>query len=103
MKSTWWKIGDHNAICDRCGFKFKASELKETWDGFFVCKDDWEPRHPLDFVQPVRVEPVLPWSRPERTDVFVDANYCTPSGKQGLANYGQAGCATVGVDLGYRD
>ena len=29
--------GDWNAICDRCGFKFKASELKKTWDNLYVC------------------------------------------------------------------
>lgn len=103
MRNTWYKTGDWNSICDVCGFKFKASELKERWDGMRVCKDDWEPRHPLDLVPPIRPEPVLPWTRPEATDVFVDANYCTPQGKQAISNYGTAGCAIVGVDLGLRD
>ena len=25
--------GQWNAICDRCGFKFKSSELKKDWQG----------------------------------------------------------------------
>jgi len=40
---------EYNTICDVCGFKFKASELKQRWDGPMVCKDDWEPRNILDF------------------------------------------------------
>lgn len=34
-----------------CGFTFKASELKKDWRGLFLCKDDFEQRHPLDFVR----------------------------------------------------
>lgn len=40
--------GDNNCVCEICGFKFKASDLTERWDGKIVCADDWEPRHPLD-------------------------------------------------------
>lgn len=43
--------GTWNAICDTCGQKFKAKDLRMTWDGFFVCEDCWEPRHPQDFVK----------------------------------------------------
>ena len=102
MRNTWYKPGDWSAICDVCGFKFKASELKKRWDGMYVCKDDFETRHPSDFVHPIRPEPILPWTRPEQTDVFVDANYCTPEGRQGVAGYGQANCAIAGFDIGLR-
>lgn len=61
-------IGDWNAQCDRCGFKFKASDLKKTWDGLYVCKDDWEPRHPMDFLKGRKDDPSVPWSRPESSD-----------------------------------
>ena len=44
--------GQYNGICDLCGRKRKASELKMTWDNFFVCADTcWQPRHPQDFVE----------------------------------------------------
>lgn len=46
-----YKPGDHLAVCDRCGFTLLASEMKKTWDGLFVCPEDWEPRHPQDFVR----------------------------------------------------
>ena len=43
--------GTWNALCDECGFKFKATDLRMRWDGMFVCSKDWEPQHPQDFVR----------------------------------------------------
>ena len=34
------------AICDRCGFQYKYSALKEEWTGFRVCNECFEPKHP---------------------------------------------------------
>jgi hypothetical protein len=34
------------ALCDRCSFEFKLSELKEEWTGFKVCSECYEPKHP---------------------------------------------------------
>ena len=62
--------GDYNAICDRCGFKFKASEMKMTWDNLFVCGPDWEPRQPQDFVRGVRDNQLVSIPRPEGPDTF---------------------------------
>ena len=50
-RADYLRDGDWNAICDECGKKFKASQLKLRWDGFMVCQRDWEPRHPQDFVR----------------------------------------------------
>ena len=66
-----------------------------------VCKDDWEARHPEEFIRPIPDQQKLPWTRPEGSD-NVTATVCTPTGRQGLAGYGTAGCAIVGLDLGYR-
>lgn len=43
--------GTYSAICDECGFKFKATDLRMRWDNMFVCSKCWEPRHPQDFVR----------------------------------------------------
>ena len=102
MRSTWWKKGDYNAICDECGFKFKASELKERYDGMRVCSDDWEPRHPSEKTIPVRGPNKLPWTRPEATDTFINEAICTPITRQGVADYGTADCAAADYDLGNR-
>lgn len=62
------KLGDWNAICDRCGFKFKASELKPSWDNLMVCEECWEPRHPSDFYRGIQSNQSVPWTRPEQDD-----------------------------------
>lgn len=77
MERDEFILGDSNAICDVCGFKHKQSQLRKRWDGAMVCKADWEPRHPQDFVK----------ARPERNNVknarpgaeprFVEANEIT--------------------------
>lgn len=56
---------EYNAICDVCGFKFKASMLKKRWDGYMVCKHDYETRHSLDFYTTRNDAHLLPWTRPD--------------------------------------
>ena len=51
-------LGGYNAICDVCGFKFKASELRRRWDGAMVDQACFESRHPQDFIR------VIPDQRP---------------------------------------
>ena len=58
-------LGDWNALCDVCGFKFKSCDLKKRWDGLYVCKEDWEPRHESDFYKAPKEDPSTPWQRPE--------------------------------------
>lgn len=105
--ADYYKAGDNNCICDRCGFKYKASELKRTWDGLWVCSKDWEPRHPQDFVRGVEDYQRARISRPEGPDVFVPLGVdggdspdipdgCTLSGITGIAGMGIAGCMVAG-------
>lgn len=97
MKKTFWKDGDYSAICDVCGFKFKASKLKERWDGLKVCKEDWEVRHPQEFLRVIPESNKLNWTRPEPEDTFVVI--CTLFNVQGIAGIGVAGCARAGYIL----
>ena len=75
MSTNYYKSGAWNAICDVCGFKFKSDQLRKRWDGFMVCAPDWESRHPADFLPPPATPRVLPWTRPEPTDVFISVTY----------------------------
>jgi hypothetical protein len=69
--STYYKHGSWNAICDICGFKFKAEDLRERWDGLRVCKQDFEFRHPQEKRRPTIDVQSVPWTRPETPDVFL--------------------------------
>lgn len=66
-----YREGDWNIICDRCGFKIKASQSKLEWDNLRVCKRCWEPRHPQEFARPLRDDQKVPFTRPEQEDEFV--------------------------------
>jgi hypothetical protein len=88
--------GDFKAICDVCGRLFKGSQLIQRWDGVRVCSEDFEVRHPQDFVRGVPDFQVPPFTRPETQDNFILPNglICPSlSSKAGLAT---AGCATAG-------
>lgn len=45
-----------NAICDRCGFKFRLGQLRKEWTNLMVCSgpetnDCWDPRHPQEYLR----------------------------------------------------
>jgi hypothetical protein len=55
------------AICDRCGFQYKYTELKEEWTGFRVCNECFEPKHPqLEPPRHVSDPEGLRFARPNR-------------------------------------
>ena len=61
-------LGDYNALCDVCGFKFKSCDLKKRWDGYMVCKEDWESRHPSDFFRAPKEDTSVPWTRTDAAE-----------------------------------
>ena len=67
LNNTYDK-GAWKAICDQCGREFKSYLLTLRWDGLMVCKDDWETRHPQDFVRGVADKIVPAWTRPEQSE-----------------------------------
>lgn len=57
-------LGNWNAICDSCGRKYKALDLKRRWDGLMVCREDFEERHPSDFLRVQKEKINVEFSRP---------------------------------------
>jgi hypothetical protein len=90
-----FKSYEYNALCDVCGFKKKATDLRRRWDGFMVCKDDWEQRHPLDFYRTRNDTHLLPFIRSDNDGVSVAPTVlaCTLVTRQGRADTGVADCA----------
>lgn len=41
----------HKVVCDISGQDFYADEVRKNWRGLIVGLDNWEPRHPQDFVK----------------------------------------------------
>jgi hypothetical protein len=77
--ADYLRNGDWNAICDRCGCKFKFSQLKLEWDGLYVCTANgcWEPRQPQDYVKGVMDDMSVPVSRPDQPNVFIQDEIVT--------------------------
>lgn len=96
MSKDWnYKSGDWWVICDICGKKVKASDSKHRWDGYVVCKDDYENRHPQDFIRAKMDRIQVPFTRPRPTDTFAPA--C--NGTTAIAGIAQAGCMVAGNSL----
>jgi hypothetical protein len=90
--ADYLELGDWNAACYQCGRKFKASQLKKHWQGYWVCAQHWEPRHPQDFVRSIVDNMMPPWVQPE-SDTFID--FCTPNGITAIVDYAVVDCAVV--------
>lgn len=79
-KQGYYKPGDNYCICDVCGMKTRASDIRKRWDNALVCKADYEERHPQELIR-VRGDDAVPVvQRPERTDTFIDVTDVTAEG-----------------------
>jgi len=65
--------GEYYMICDRCGFRRLASEMKKEWNGWWVCFDTcFEKKHPqYTPPKPLGESQKVPIHRPEPPDNFI--------------------------------
>jgi len=77
MKKNFFISGEWNITCDVCSKKIKAHEAKQRWDGFIVCPDDFEHRHPQDFVKAQTDKLTVPFQRPIPALLFTSISYIT--------------------------
>lgn len=70
--------GDFNVICDRSGFKCKASDTRLEWNGLRVYKGFWEPRQPQDKIRAFKDKQAVRNPRPDSTPIFVGVNEVQP-------------------------
>jgi hypothetical protein len=94
-----YKPGDWWVLCDVCSRKRYASQVKKRWDGLMVCEEDWETRHPQEFVRPINDQRPLPFVRPDNEGIeatlavdcsahyFVDVPYLIESSREIYKGY----------------
>lgn len=68
------------AICDRCGFRAKYTEIREEWNGSRVCPECYETKHPQ--LEPPKVRADAEALRNARPDIVE-----TPVSASDLAAY----------------
>ena len=74
-RADYYDEGGYNALCYECGRKRKASDLVKHWQGYYVCPEHWEARHPQDFVRGIKDIETPPWVQ--------DAGYTLSTGVLG--------------------
>lgn len=97
MPSNYFKSGEWNIICDVCGFKFKASEIKKRWDGLLVCTSDYELDHPQKYIRVREDGQSVPYIRDEPEDTFLYVCYIW--GASAFADLAEADCARADNEL----
>ena len=75
MAKNYFISGEWNLICDVCSVKYKAGKAKHRWDGFIVCPNCYEQRHPQDFVRTKQDKISVPFSRPIPQEIFIAVPY----------------------------
>ena len=63
--SSFFAKGEWNFTCDLCGRLEKSGRAQKTWDNHWVCMKHKEVRNPQDFLQAVKDDQTVPWSRVE--------------------------------------
>ena len=100
---NYYKAGEWNVTCDVCSRKIKSGQARKRWDGFIVCPEDYETRHPQDFVRARQDKITVPYTRPIPTLVYTNIPfippdpYCTFQGKQAIPGWGIPGCLIPGL------
>ncbi len=79
MNANYYKDGDWNVICQRTGFKVKASNSVKEWNNLIIRSHSWEIRHPQDFLRSKQDQPGIRDARPRPTTKFLTANEVTAS------------------------
>jgi hypothetical protein len=75
MSKNYFVSGEWNVTCDICSKKIKSSQAKQRWDGFIVCPEDYEQRHPQDFVKAKTDKVSVPFTRPIPAHIFTVIPY----------------------------
>lgn len=95
--SPGYQKGNHWIIDDVSGFAIRANDARKRWDNMWMESDDWEPRHPQDFVRARhdKIAPDAPVRPDDDGDEVFHSNLCP---MDAVACEAIAGCAIAGLD-----
>jgi hypothetical protein len=102
MPNNYFKSGEWNVWCMVCNRKIKSGTALKRWDGLIVCPDDYENRHPMDFLRSRQERISVPYTSDTSFDQFNGPTYpqypfCTAPGSSGEAGFAVAGCMRPGL------
>jgi hypothetical protein len=109
--ADYYSPGDHNVICDRTGYKVKASRTVKEWNGSRVRIESFEIRHPQDFLRDKVDRQKVADPRSEGTNTYLatnqafnalldpDAGSASASAEAGGGNTGDGAVTGLTADL----
>lgn len=102
MARNFFKSGEWNVYCMVCNRKMKAGKALKRWDGLIVCEDDYENRHPMDFLRARQERISVPFTSDTSFNQFDGPDYppypfCTAPGSSGVPSWAVSGCMRPGV------
>ena len=50
-RNPGWNPGGHWVECQRTGMTIRNQDAVKEWTGLIVAKEEWEPRHPQDYLK----------------------------------------------------
>src|SRR6266511_658596 len=88
--TNYFASGQHNILCDVCGFKFKSDQIRKRWDGLMVCAKDYELDHPSKYIRVRETGIAVPDIREENLNnmPYICYIYARPA----YADLGEADC-----------
>ena len=99
MKRIGWPGKGWKFSCHRCGFWYPSTEIIKEWTGLYVCKKDYEPRHPQTLIK-VHGERAFPDYVSKDIDVYVGV--CDAATRSAYADLGTADCMQAdNIDISY--
>lgn len=87
--------GQWSIICDVCGFKFKASQIRKRWDDLLVCEKDFERDHPQKNLRVQEDGQAVPYIRDEPADII--EYICYLYGSLAFSDLGEADCMRADI------
>ena len=75
----YFEAGQWQVVCDRCGFEYKARQLRVQWNQLRCCSGPgtngcWEPRNVQEKVRGKSDREAPPWVRPAPPDIELTTN-----------------------------
>ncbi len=70
-RDKFYRPGDYYQIDDIRGYKVRASQTQQQWDGMQTLPSSFSPRQPQDLVTGVRDDQSVPVPRPRQANQFV--------------------------------
>jgi len=97
-----YKLGDWKMDSDYSGLTFLRSEMRKTWDGYWVHKDEWEPKHPQLSLKGVKDKQAVKPVRP-RSEILIGTNLLLQSETFDNASWTKTNCTITANDTAAPD